>query len=83
MKAYINIAKEVRRKDHKGRAELAIFVGFEESTIPGYKFNSPLFQRLCEDGACALPEHFFDAQTVVLYPFDSGSFTDHATATNH
>ena len=41
-KAYINIAKEVRRKNHKGRAELAIFVGFEENTIPGYKFYCPL-----------------------------------------
>ena len=43
-KAYINIAKEVRRKNHKGRAELAIFVGFEENTIPGYKFYRPLYR---------------------------------------
>ena len=28
-KAYINIAKEVRRKNHKRRAELAIFVGWQ------------------------------------------------------
>ena len=43
-RAYINIAKETRRKNHKGRAELAIFVGFEENTIPGYKFNRPLYR---------------------------------------
>ena len=43
-KAYINIAKETRRKNHKGRAELAIFVGFEENTIPGYKFYRPLYR---------------------------------------
>ena len=43
-RAYINIAKETRRKNHKGRAELAIFVGFEENTIPGYKFYRPLYR---------------------------------------
>ena len=45
-KAYIHIAKEVRRKNHKGRAELAIFVGFEENTIPGYKFYRPLYRAV-------------------------------------
>ena len=43
-KAYVYIAKEVRRKNHKGRAELAIFVGFEENTVPGYKFYRPLYR---------------------------------------
>ena len=43
-KAYINIPKQVRRKNHKGRAELAIFVGFEDNTIPGYKFYRPLYR---------------------------------------
>ena len=41
-RAYINIAKETKRKNHKGRAELAIFLEFEENTIPGYKFYRPL-----------------------------------------
>ena len=43
-KAYINIAKEVRRKNHKESAESAIFVGFEENTMPGYKCNRPLYR---------------------------------------
>ena len=37
-RAYIAIVKETRRKNHKNRAESAMFVGFEEYTIPGYKF---------------------------------------------
>ena len=41
--AYINIAKEVRRKIHKGRSELAIFIGFEENTIPVYKCYRPIY----------------------------------------
>ena len=32
-KAYLNIAKETRRKYHKRRADSAIFVAFEEKTI--------------------------------------------------
>ena len=43
-KAYIHIAKQVRRKNHKGSAELAIFVGFDDNTIPGYKFYRPLYR---------------------------------------
>ena len=35
-KACIHIAKEVRRKNQKGRADLAIVDCFEENTVPGY-----------------------------------------------
>ena len=55
-KAYINIAKEVRRKNHKGRAESAIFVGFEENTIPGYKFYRSLYRDFVMTAPCALHE---------------------------
>ena len=43
-RAYNNIAKETRRKNHKDRDELAIFVGFEENTIPCYKFCRTLYR---------------------------------------
>ena len=43
-KAYLHIPKSVRRKNHKGRAELGIFVGFDEQTYPGYKFYRPLYR---------------------------------------
>jgi hypothetical protein len=43
-KAYLHIPKAVRRKNHKGRAELGIFVGFDEQTYPGYKFYRPLYR---------------------------------------
>ena len=36
-KAYIDILRQVRRRNYKGRAELAIFVEFEDNTILGYK----------------------------------------------
>ena len=51
-KAYINIAKQVRRKNHKGRAEMAIFVGFEDNTIPGYKFYRPLYRDFITTAHC-------------------------------
>ena len=51
-KAYMHIAKEVRRKNHKGRAELAVFVGFEENTIPGYKFYRPLHRDSVTTAHC-------------------------------
>ena len=40
---YIHIAKQVRRKNYMGCAELVIFVGFDDNTIP-YKFYRPLYQ---------------------------------------
>jgi hypothetical protein len=43
-KAFLHIPKAVRRKNHKGRAELGIFVGFDEQTYPGYKFYRPLYR---------------------------------------
>jgi len=43
-KAYLHIPKATRRKNHKGRAELGIFVGFDEQTYPGYKFYRPLYR---------------------------------------
>jgi hypothetical protein len=42
-KAYLHIPKSVRRKNHKGRAELGIFIGFDEQTYPGYKFLSSYY----------------------------------------
>ena len=42
--AYINIAREVQLKNHKRRTELAIFVGFEENTIPGYMVYCTLYR---------------------------------------
>ena len=51
-KAYVYIAKEVRRKNHKGRAELAIFVGFEDNTVPGYKFYRPLYRDFITTAHC-------------------------------
>ena len=51
-KAYLHVAKEVRRKNHKGRAEMAIFVGFEENTVPGYKFYRPLFRDFVRTAHC-------------------------------
>ena len=35
---------EGRRKHCKGRAELAIFIDFEENTILGYMFYRPLYR---------------------------------------
>ena len=43
-RAYINKDKETRRNNHKSRANLAIFVGFQENTVPGYKFCRPLIR---------------------------------------
>ena len=41
--AYEKFLKQVRRKNHKRRAEQAIFVGFEDNTTPGYKFYLSLY----------------------------------------
>ena len=50
-KAYINIVKEVRRKNYKGRVELAVLVSFEENTIreansaQGHQLDSKIGRR--------------------------------------
>ena len=51
-KAYLHIPKSVRRKHHKGRAELGIFVGFDEQTYPGYKFYRPLYRDYVVTAHC-------------------------------
>ena len=43
-KTYLHIPESVRRKNHTGRAELGIFVGFDEQTYPGYKFYRPRYR---------------------------------------
>ena len=43
-KEYVHIAKQVRRKNYMGCAGLVIFVGFDDNTIPEYKFYRPLYQ---------------------------------------
>ena len=43
-KAFINIPKQIGRKNYKGRTELAIFLGFEDNTIPGYKLYLLLYK---------------------------------------
>jgi hypothetical protein len=43
-RAYVHIPSQIRRKNHKGRAEMGIFVGMEDSVINGYKFFRPLYR---------------------------------------
>ena len=70
-KAYIHIAKEVRRKNHKGRAELAIFVGFEENTIPGYKFYRPLYRDFVTTAHCKFLK-FVRRTDINMFPESDG-----------
>ena len=67
-KAYVYIAKEVRRKNHKGRAELASFVGFEDNTVPGYKFYVHKLHDVFHSHARRLEA--FVKNGVVAWPFD-------------
>ena len=48
----MNIAKEVCRNVYKGRAKLAIFVGFEENTLPGFKFYRSLYSDFIMTAHC-------------------------------
>ena len=43
-RAYIHIPSQIRRKNHKGRAEMGIFVGMEDSVLHGYKFFRPIYR---------------------------------------
>ncbi|NBO66762.1 MAG: hypothetical protein EBU88_18285, partial [Acidobacteria bacterium] len=43
-RAYVHIPSQIRRKNHKGRAEQAIFVGMSEGVLQGYIFYRPLYR---------------------------------------
>ena len=49
-RAYAHIPKAVRRKNHKGRAEMCIFVGLQEDMSPGYKLYRPLYRDYIVSG---------------------------------
>ena len=49
-RAFANIPKEKRRKNHNPRAVQCIFVGLDRTTYPGYKLYSPEFRTIYVSG---------------------------------
>jgi hypothetical protein len=49
-RSYVHIPSQIRRKNHRGRAELAIFVGMDPSVIHGYKFYRPMYRDYITSG---------------------------------